>query len=171
MHTGCSEVREAAAEPTSMSRPEAQSPRLPSLLLGILFLVAGLVALAGSWGAYFTDTAIVSEGTKAQARMIRKEFVFDAGGDSQYLIEYVFTLPDGRRVNGQYAIEKEQWEPLQEGAVIEVHYAARNPGRNFPAGYGVTSYGLTGFVSLLGLLAVMVGSFFLYAFFTHDRHA
>jgi hypothetical protein len=152
-----------------MSRPETTSPRIASLALGVLFLVAGLVALVGSWGAYFTDTAIVSEGSQAQARMTRKTFIFDAGGDSEYRIEYVFALPDGQRVDGQYGISREQWEPLQEGATIRVRYAAADPARNFPVGYGVTSRALIVLVSLLGLLGVAVGMFFLYAFFTHDK--
>ena len=71
--------------------------------LAALFVVVGLVFAIGSWGAYLTDTQIAREGGRATGTITDKS-VSRGDDDTDYLLRYRFTLPDGRWQTGQHGI-------------------------------------------------------------------
>jgi len=133
------------------------SLNLCAMVMGALFLGAGLTALVGAWGAYLTDTAILKSGPRAQGHLTGKNFLFDAGGDSDYILEYRFTTHNGEKVAASRGVGKTLWASLRKGDTFVVHYSAKNPKRNFPEGSGVTSPGMTLFASAFGILFAVFG--------------
>ncbi len=130
--------------------------------LAALFVVVGLVFAIGSWGAYLTDTQIAREGGRATGTITDKS-VSRGDDDTDYLLRYRFTLPDGRWQTGQHGIAKADWATRKIGAPLDVSYDRLRPSRNFPAGYGVTSLGMTIFLSVFGAVFAAFGAAILVA--------
>ena len=116
--------------------------------MGALFFVVGCIGAIGSWGAYRLDTSIETSGQRADGRITKKSVLFAADGDSDYIVEYWFNLPSGKRVEAVRGVHKKLWSTLRDGEAFVVLYSAENPKRNFPLGGGVTSIGITVFVSV-----------------------
>lgn len=130
--------------------------------LAALFVVVGLVFAIGSWGGYLTDTHIARDGGRATGTITGKS-VSHGDDDTDYLLQYRFVLPDGRTQTGQHRIAKVDWETRAVGAPLAVSYDRERPARNFPVGYGVTSLGLTIFLSVFGAVFAAFGAAILVA--------
>jgi len=128
----------------------------------------GLIFMIGAWGAYLTDSRIQNSGASAQGHLERKVFLFDAGGDSEYLLEYWFLLEDGSRINASHHVSKALWDAVHENQTIEIKYSASKPQRNFPLGAGVTSLGMTIFASLFGAVFALFGGALIWGYFRHS---
>ncbi len=137
----------------------ASPPRIHwgALCIGLVFGLLGVLGLIGSWGAYGRDTDIVRAGHTAQATVLHKHRSQAGDDDTEYVVAYRFALPDGRSVDGQHSLPRERWAPLQKGDALTVHYAPDQPRRNFPQGRGVTSMGVTVFVSVLAAVFAVFG--------------
>ena len=133
------------------------SRTLAPLLMAGLLVVAGSLGVIGSWGAYWLDTDIIRDAQQAMGQITKKTVLQVADGDSDHLIAYWFRLPDGTRMEAEQGISKRLWQSLHEGDTLDILYAADNPRRNFPKGGGVTSLGVTLFVSLLSALFATFG--------------
>jgi len=141
-----------------MSPREQPRRRLLPLLIGLLFLLAGLGGCIGAWGAYLTDIRIEREGPRAQGTLLKKSFLGVADGDSDYVLEYVFTPEGGSPLKMSRSVSKSLWVSLREGQALEIRYSRESPRRNFPAGSGVTSIGVTIFVSVIAAIFVLLGA-------------
>ena len=119
-----------------------------ALVMGTLFFVVGCIGAIGSWGAYRLDTSIEKSGQRAEGRIMNKSVLFAADGDSDYIVEYQFNLPSGKRVEAVRGVNKELWNTLRDGEAFVVLYSTENPKRNFPLGGGVTSIVLAVFASV-----------------------
>lgn len=126
-------------------------------LIGMLFIMIGATFVIGSWGAYFVDTRIQREGVTAKAKIIQKYVVQDSEYGNEYVSKYEFSLPSGKTITGRSVDRKEKWEAFKKGDFLEVKYLPADPARNFPAGKGNTSLGLSVFCSLMGVFAVFLG--------------
>lgn len=140
-----------------------------ALILGLIFLLLGLGGVIGSWGAYLTDTAIERSGPRATGHLIKKLFLAAADGDSDYMLEYKFETASGQTVTASRGVSKALWMSLREGETLEVRYSASNPARNFPAGGGVTSIGVTLFISVIASIFAIFGGALVWSFFRHDQ--
>ena len=119
-----------------------------ALGIGALFLVVGCIGAIGSWGAYRLDTSIEKSGQRAEGRITKKSVLFVADGDSDFIVEYWFNLPSGKRVEAVRGVDKKLWNTLRDGEAFVVLYSAQNPKRNFPLGGAVTSIVLAVFASV-----------------------
>ena len=149
-------------------KSESRGSKL-ALVMGVVFLLVGLGGVVGSWGAYVTDTNIERSGPRATGRLVKKLFLGAADGDSDYVLEYRFETPSGQSVTASRGVSKELWASLREGESREVRYSASNPKRNFPAGAGVTSIGVTIFVSVVASLFAVFGGALVWGFVRHGR--
>lgn len=129
-----------------------------ALVFGILFLLGGIGGMVGAWGAYITDINIERHGQRVETHLLKKVFMDVVDGSSDYILEYNFMPEGGTIIEARCKVSKELWNSLHEGQLIEVRYALNNPKRNFPAGAGVRSLGVTVFVSVLSLLFGLFGS-------------
>ena len=136
-----------------------------ALGMGALFFVVDCIGAIGSWGAYRLDTSIETSGQRAECRITKKSVLVAADGDSDYIVEYWFNLPSGKRVEAVCRVHKELWNTLREGEAFVVLFSAENPKRNFPLGGGIASIGITVFVSVFFAVfaassALLVAGFF-----------
>ena len=140
--------------------PQESSSRGSRVALGMgaLFFVVGCIGAIGSWGAYRLDTSIEKSGQRAEGRITKKSVLFAADGDSDYIVEYQFNLPSGKRVEAVRGVHKELWNTLRDGEAFVVLYSAENPKRNFPLGGGVTSIGVTVFASVFFVVFAAFGA-------------
>lgn len=140
-----------------MTQTRGTRVNLLAIAMGALFLAVGALIVVGTWGAFWTDTAIVRSGEQAQGRVTWKDYIFASDGDSDYVLEYTFDLPGGERVEARHSVSENLWASLEEGDALVVRYAARDPGRNFPDGEGVTSGGIAIFATILGTALGLFG--------------
>jgi hypothetical protein len=131
--------------------------RILVVLVGILFFLFGLGMVVGQWGAYNLDTGIEKHGARANGFVTKKTFLLASDGDSDYIVEYRFSLPRGQQLKGQHSVSKKLWSSLKEGESLVVLYHPENPNRNFPLGGGVRSFGVTIFVWVLGVVFLVFG--------------
>lgn len=103
-----------------------------------MFLVA-LLGIVGSWGAYFADSSIQTNGARAGGDVLEKTYIRSTEGDSSFLLTYRFTLPSGQSVVSLHGVTKAYWTTLSVGSVLTILYSPTDPQRNFPEGFGVTS--------------------------------
>ncbi len=136
---------------------EVQRTSWAAVGFGLLFLAVGVVMVVGSIGAYRLDSAIQRSGGSSLGTVIDKDFSFSADGDSDYQVTYTFLLADGGEMTGSQLVSKRFYESVERGDQITIHYLRSNPGRNFPTDQGVTSLGLTVFVSAMGAVFAAVG--------------
>ena len=136
--------------------PKDSRTLAPQLMAGLL-VVGGSLGVNGSWRAYWLDTDIIRDAQQTMGQITKKTVLQLADGDSDHLIAYWFRLPDGTRMEAEQGICKRLWHSLHEGDTLDILYAADNPRRNFPKGGGVTSLGVTLFVSLLSALFAALG--------------
>lgn len=139
------------------------------LAMGFLFCLFGGLGGIGSWGAYSLDHGIEKSGASAVGHTTDKSVAFSADGDSDYVVDYWFQLPTGERVEAHRGVHKALWSTLRKGESFVVLYSVENPNRNFPRGGGVTSVGLTIFVSALSTLIGVFGVLLVAAFFRGER--
>jgi len=147
-----------------LNKSEKQSS-LIALVMGVIFLLTGLVFLIGSWGAYFTDTKIQDSGPSAEGHLEKKLFMRVADGDSDYILEYWFMTKEGSAIRASRNVSKRLWSAVHEGQIIEIKYSANNPKRNFPLGAGVTSIGMAIFASVFGLTFTIFGGALIWGYY------
>lgn len=126
-------------------------------VLGASFVVLGVSMLVLTWGSYRRDTRILSEGRQAEATVLKKERIA-ADDDTDYVLRYAFTPPDGTRREHQRHISRDLWKRLRPGDRIQVLYDASDPRRSFPEGHGVMSLGLALFFSFVLVGLVLIGA-------------
>lgn len=148
-----------------MNTAAAARPSRIALIMGLVFALFGGFGIVGSWAAYRLDSGIAAEGERATGHLTRKSLLRAADGDSDFVIDYWFVLPDGRRVEAHRSLSKALWSGLREGQDFTVRYSAANPKRNFPEGGGVTSVGVAVFVSILSALLALFGALLLVGYF------
>lgn len=129
-----------------------------ALTFGLLFFGSGLLFVFGSWGAYHRDTALLSEGRRAQAQVVALERIRDSGkdGSSDHLVRYRITLPEGV-VEKEAGIDRSFWQSLRVGGSIEVVYDPDRPRNGFPVGSGVTSLSIVWFATIFGTVFALGG--------------
>lgn len=149
-------------------KPEPRGSKW-ALVMGVVFLLIGLGGVVGSWGAYVTDTEIERSGPRATGRLVKKLFLRAADGDSDYMLEYTFATSSGQEMKASRSVSKALWASLREGESLEVRYSEANPKRNFPAGAGVTSMGVTIFVSVVASVFAVFGGVLLLGVFRRAR--
>lgn len=107
------------------------------LLVGAVFLVAGIMVLVLGIGAAIDEHRFRAEGRLASGMVIGKS-IERAGRDdnstTRYQIAYHFETAAGELVAGQGEVPLAVWEQLAEGAPVEVQYVAGAPERNRLAG-------------------------------------
>jgi hypothetical protein len=136
---------------------EAHDSRIPVVICAF-FLVVGVLAVVGTWAAYFKDAAIERSGVVAEGLVLKKDIVRSADGDSDYRLAYRFPLPSGEMMQTERNVPKRVWNAAQTGSAIQISYAADDPRRNFPVGAGVTSVASPIAVSIMfGGLALFGG--------------
>ena len=148
-----------------MPNKSEEQPSLAALIIGVLFLLGGLLFIIGSWGAYITDTKIQEGGSSADAHIEKKVFLSDAEGVSDYILEYWFTTENGSKINATRNVSKTLWKSVSEGQTIGIKYSSSNPKRNFPNGEGVTSLGISIFASVFGALFTILGGALIWGYF------
>lgn len=146
--------------PPAAPEPDKPASALAVLLAGLVLLMLGLLLLAGAWGAYLKDTGIVRSGAVADAQVVRAGHLRAKRGESHGLV-YRFTATDGQVIERTWSEEDARWKAYRVGDSIRVHYDPEDPGRNFPRGEGVTSLGMTLFISAFGLVVLVAGVLFL----------
>jgi len=142
-----------------------------ALIVGIIFVALGAFGVMASWGAYFTDTAIAEKGQRAEGRVLGKGIVASSDGDSDFTVRYSFPLPGGQQMEAEHSVARAVWSALEEGGPVVVLFAPDHPRRNFPLGGGVTSLGVTVFVSLLAGVFAVFGTLLIFGFFQAKRPA
>lgn len=135
-----------------------------AVLVGLLAVLVGILGIAVSWGAYLLDSDIEKHGARAVGNITGKSLASVADGSSDFIVAYWFSLPSGERLEAQHSVSPELWERLREGGTLVVAYSQRNPDRNFPVGAGVTSLGVTVFVSVLSAAFALFGTLLLVSF-------
>ncbi|NBD09767.1 DUF3592 domain-containing protein [Corallococcus silvisoli] len=125
--------------------------------LGASFVVLGVSMLVLTWGSYQRDTRIVREGVHAEGTVLKKERLA-AADDTDYVLHYAFTPPDGTRREHQRHISQDLWKRLRPGDRIQVLYDANDPRRGFPEGHGVMSLGLALYFSFVLVGLVLIGA-------------
>lgn len=153
-----------------MAAPPARHGSLAAWAFGLLFLLVGLGGVAGAWGAYLTDTRIERDGPRASGQLQRKSFLPAVDGSSDYVLEYRFQPQSGPALQVSRNVSKELWQSVHEGQQLEIRYARDDPGRNFPAGGGVTAVGVTLFVSLVSALLGLFGAALVWGQLRTSRH-
>lgn len=150
---------------------EAGPPRpLPYFLTGAICLLLGGLVLVGAWGAHLKDAGIVKNGVAVDAVVVKAGFLVAKPGETHGLI-YRFTLPDGRTIERRWTEEDERWRGYPVGSRIRVLYDPVDPDRNFPEGEGVTSLGMTLFVSAFGLALLALAGLLLWSGYRHQAAA
>ncbi|MBK6844709.1 MAG: DUF3592 domain-containing protein [Gemmatimonadetes bacterium] len=124
-----------------------QPPSRFAIAVCVLLALVGSVGAVGSWGAYLTDSRLERSGPRAVGLVTDSHVSRAADGETDYIVEYTFALPSGREVASQRGVSQRLWSQLRRGERVTVVYSAKQPGRNFPLGAGVTSLGLTIFGS------------------------
>jgi hypothetical protein len=142
----------------------ADKPSRLALIIAALLATFGIIGVVGSWGAYSLDSSIEREGVRATGRVLDKH-VLAAADDSDFIVEYSFELPSGERLTNSPGVSKALWSRFHKGDAIEIYYSAENPRRNFPVGAGVTSLGVTIFVSLISAVVGLFGYAILHSYF------
>lgn len=132
--------------------------------MGTIFSIAGCQGVIGTWAAYRLDTGIQAHGQRAVGHVLGKSLPLESGGDGEYDVKYWFQLPSGERIEARREVPRAQWEKILVGDTLVILYAAQSPKRNFPQGGGVTSVGVSVFVSLLSAVfgafgAILIASF------------
>ncbi len=151
----CSELAELGVVMPLMN---SQRSNRIALIMGSLLALVGAVGAVGSWFAYSLDTGIEKSGGRAEGHITEKSMVFASDGDSDFNVSYWFVLPRGERIEAERGVSKELWNSFQKGGTLVVVYSDSNPRRNFPLGAGVTSLGVTVFVSALSSVFAVIGS-------------
>lgn len=141
---------------------------LVALIMGILFLLVGLIFIIGAWGAYFTDSKIQDNGSTVLGHINKKTFLSAADGDSDYILEYWFATKNGALINANRHVSRTFWESVTKNQTIEIKYSASNPNRNFPNGQGVTSFGMSIYASIFGSLLSFFGSALIWGYFRNQ---
>lgn len=134
-------------------------------------MALGTFGVIASWGAYFTDTAVAERGQRAEGRVLGKSILASADGDNDFTVRYSFPLPGGRQMEAEHSVTKAVWSALEEEGPIVVLFAPDHPQRNFPLGGGVTSVGITIFVSLLAGVFAVFGTFLIFGSFQKKNPA
>ena len=98
--------------------------RLAARLLGASFVLLGLTFLVMTWMTYRMDTRIVREGHHAEGTVLRKEFIA-ASDDSDYVLHYAFSLPEGTRLKQQRAVAPELWKRPRIGEGMSIRKFGR----------------------------------------------
>lgn len=136
----------------------AQDSRLAIAVCALLFL-GGLAGVVLVWGAWLSDSRLLASGPRAEAQVVRKEFLRSADGDSDYILHYRFTPAAGPTLVVQRNVPRGLWDSMREGSSIRVVYSPDDPRRSFPEGAGVTSPWVPIVGSLVfGALAALGGS-------------
>jgi hypothetical protein len=107
------------------------------LLVGAVFLVAGIMVLVLGIGAAIDEHRFRAEGRLASGMVIGKSIERadrDDNSTTRYQIAYHFETAAGELVAGQGEVPLAVWEQLAEGAPVEVQYVAGSPERNRLAG-------------------------------------
>lgn len=125
--------------------------------LGASFVVLGVSMLVLTWGSYQRDTRIVREGRHAEGTVLKKELLA-AADDTDYVLRYAFTPPDGTRREHQRHISRDLWKRLRPGDRIQVLHDPSDPRHSFPEGHGVMSLGLALFFSFVLVGLVLIGA-------------
>ena len=149
----------------ALALPEAEAPqpggRILGILAGCIILGIGVFILVGAWGTYLKDTGIANSGMVAEAIVVKAGHLVAKRGESHGLV-YRFTLADGNVIERNWTQEEEHWKRYRVGDSIRIHYDPDHPGRNFPEGAGVTSLGMTLFISAFGLIFAIFGGMILF---------
>lgn len=132
------------------------------ILIGLFFLLPGMLLVGGSWIGYYTGKALMWQSGTTTATIVKKTYVYAADGDSDYEIRYTFTPPASLPVTTNYIVGKEYWESHKEGDTITVHYGRAKPSHNFPDGYGSASISLPIYFTLFGGAFAAFGAVLLY---------
>jgi hypothetical protein len=146
------------------NKPE-KKPSLAALVMGVLFLLVGLVFIIGAWGAYFRDIKIQDSGASAVGNIEKKTFLLVADGDSDYILEYWFTTKSGSVIKAKRNVSKTFWGAVSKNQTIVIKYSVSNPNKNFPIGEGVTSIGMSIYASMFGALFSILGCALIWGYF------
>jgi hypothetical protein len=139
-------------------------PSWAFLILGLVFVLVGLVVIVGSIGAYLKDSSIATQGARATGTITEKFAHRPSGKGPKHRVRYRFSIASGQQfeaTSDTYA--QEDWERLRVGQPIDIRFDPQDPSRSFPMGQGFTSMTMTVFSSVMGLLATALGALMLYA--------
>ena len=130
-----------------------------ALIFGLLFFLCGSLFAYSGYGLYKRDTEIEKSGVRVNALVLKHELLRDTApdGSSDYLITYKFTTKDGQIVEKLFGANKEYWEGVSVGNLIEVLYNPSKPKEGYPVGQGMTSLVSAFFISAFGLVMGIPG--------------
>lgn len=151
-------------------KPEKQNS-LSVLIMGMVFVMIGLIFFIAPWGAYIKDSKIQDSGSIAEGHIVKKTFLFVTDGDSDYILEYWFATDSGNIIKTSHHVNKSFWNSVSEKQIIEIKYSSSNPERNFPISEGSSSLGMTLFISILGALLSLFGSTLILGYFRNLQNA
>jgi hypothetical protein len=138
--------------------------RTPILLIGVLFLLPGLIFGILGIALTVSDARFASDGITAQGIVLSKDIKHATGSSgTSYSVRYRFTLPDDRTFEGSSTIDVHDWENLVERGPIAIQYLASDPSSNRTASAGsfpadLVFMGIGGGVLLAGGYLVWRGS-------------
>lgn len=124
--------------------------------VGVAFVLVGLAMAVAPWFVVRNDRRVMNDGVAITAEVTDKHAVQSSDGDSDFIVEYGFSVPDGSNVIHEWAIGRERWEALAVGDPIAIHYLDGDPPRSLPDGTGAT-FGLATFVTIVGVLLAAIG--------------
>jgi hypothetical protein len=118
--------------------------------------------MVGGWRAYLDHRNHPPTLVATDAVVVAKDFLRAEPGQSHGL-KYLFTLPDGRRIEGQWSDADTHWKAYRLGDRIRIQYLADAPGRNAPEGRLQVSPDLpmTILLTLFGLPFLVAGGYLL----------
>ena len=111
-------------------------PRLFFVLFGAILLVVGTVALVGGVFTGLDEGRFGAEAVETDATVVDKAIDRDSDDDTDYLVTYTFTPPDGFDVTRSQEIDRDEWDALQPGNEIRVEYLPDDPSRSRVVGTG-----------------------------------
>lgn len=120
--------------------------------LAVVFVLMGLFMVVSVWIIYSINSRVVKENIRANAIIIKKNFIASSDGDSDFMLKYIFTDENKKTHITNRGVPEELYNKVNENDTIEIFYLKDNPDKNFPVGSGNMSIWFSIFVSILGLV-------------------
>jgi hypothetical protein len=130
---------------------------LSAIFFSAICVVAGVIFLSSSWGAYAQYQRVRTYEGKAVGHITGKHFQTGSDGSGAYFVDYWFVPFGGGKISATGSITRQQWEMLKVGDTMEVRFNRQDPGQNIPLYGGGSSLMFAFFMFLLGGVFLFFG--------------
>jgi len=129
------------------------------LVAVIITVTIGIGLFSSLDSQYKEDSKLLNNGSHIVATVTKKSRDYDDHSEYyQYMVQYVFSLPDGEALKGDGEISHHNWKQLREGRPIEIVFDPTDPSHNLPVlvirGFFWESYYYTIFLSIFVFIIV-----------------